>query len=64
MRDQDSLAKFAFPPGTDYPYPRDVVIGPDLTIAAIRSRFDAAELVPLVQRLLDEAEMHGSAVAP
>ena len=54
VRDEGSLSQIAFPPGVGYPYPRDVVVGPDLTIHSIRNSFDVAEMEALIQRLLRE----------
>jgi len=44
-----AVARFQFPPGVGYPFPRDVVIGKDLTVRAIKSSFDA-----LIEQLLAE----------
>lgn len=49
-----SLGAFAFPPGVGFPYPRDVVIGKDLTVRSIKSSFDVGELADLVDRLVAE----------
>ena len=49
-----TLGQLAFPPGVGYPYPRDVVIGKDLTVRAIKNSFDLAEMDTLVQQLLRE----------
>ena len=49
-----TVSQFAFPPGVGYPYPRDVVIGPDLTIHLIRNSFNVEEMQALVERLLAE----------
>ena len=55
MADQNyTKGSFAFPPGSGFPYPRDVVIGKDLTIRLIKSSFDVAEMDQLIQRLLNE----------
>lgn len=54
VRDEGSLQQLAFPPGVGYPYPRDVVIGPDLTIHLIRNSFNVEEMQALVERLLAE----------
>ena len=45
---------FAFPPGVGYPYPRDVVVGKDLTVHLIRNSFNIDEIDALVRRLLAE----------
>ncbi len=49
-----TLGEFSFPDGVGFPYPRDVVIGKDLTIHSIKNSFDADEMEALVIRLLDE----------
>ncbi len=49
-----TLRLFDFPPGVGYPYPRDVVIGKDLTVHLIRNSFNVDEVDALVQRLLRE----------
>ena len=49
-----TLSLLAFPQGVGYPYPRDVVIGKDLTVHAIRNSFDVVEMDALVERLLRE----------
>jgi hypothetical protein len=55
LQDETStLNKVAYPPGVGYPYPRDVVIGKDLTIRSIRNSFDVDEMDALVQQLLNE----------
>ena len=51
---RDTQRDFAYPPGSGYPYPRDVVIGKDLTIHSIRNSFNLPELRALVERLLAE----------
>jgi hypothetical protein len=50
----DTLSRFAYPPGVGYPYPRDVVIGKDMTIRSIKNSFNIEELDGLVQTLLAE----------
>ncbi len=47
---------FAFPPGVGYPYPRDVVIGKDLTVRSIKNSFNVAEMDGLIQQLLLEPD--------
>ncbi len=55
VRDErNSLSQLAFPPGVGFPYPRDVVIGKDGTIRAIRNSFNVEEMDALVQELLAE----------
>lgn len=49
-----SLGAIGFPPGVGFPYPRDVIVGKDLTIRAIRNSFDVDEVDALVQELLAE----------
>lgn len=49
-----TLSLLAFPPGVGYPYPRDVVIGKDLTVHSIKNSFDVAEMDALIQQLLRE----------
>ena len=43
---------FNYPPGSRYPYPRDVVIGPDLVVRSIRNSFNLHEMRELVRSLL------------
>jgi hypothetical protein len=52
--DVGSLWQFDFPSGVGYPYPRDVVVGKDLTVRAIRNSFSATEIEALVLKLLAE----------
>ncbi len=54
FEDRGSLNELAFPPGVGYPYPRDVVIGKDLTVRHIASSFSVQELQTLIERLLKE----------
>lgn len=49
-----TLNTLAFPAGVGYPYPRDVVIGKDLTVRSIKNSFNAAEMQTLVENLLAE----------
>jgi peroxiredoxin len=49
-----TLNSFAFPSGVSYPYPRDVIIGKDLTVRAIRNSFNVTAVDTLVQQLLKE----------
>lgn len=49
-----TLSEFDFPGGVGYPYPRDVVIGKDLTVRSIRNSFHAEEMTTLVEQLLTE----------
>lgn len=45
---------FHFPEGVDFPFPRDVVIGPDLRVRSIKNSFDADEMRDLIEQLLAE----------
>lgn len=51
---QGTRTSFNYPMGVGYPYPRDIVIGKDLTVRAIRNSFDVEEMTALVEALLDE----------
>jgi len=50
----NTLGKFDFPPGVNFPYPRDVVIGKDLVVRSIKNSFDVAEMDALVEQLVNE----------
>lgn len=54
LRDRGTLWRLAFPEGVGYPYPRDVIVGPDLTVRAIRNSYNAEEVNALIDRLLAE----------
>lgn len=54
VADEGTLSDFAFPPGVGYPYPRDIVIGKDLTIRSVKNSFDVAEMDAMVRALLEE----------
>lgn len=54
VSDQGSLYQLDFPIGVGYPYPRDVVVGKDLTIHAIKNSFDVEEMDALIGQLLAE----------
>ena len=54
VHSQGTLGQFAFPSGVGYPYPRDIVIGKDMTVRAIRNSFNPGELDTLVQQLIAE----------
>lgn len=54
LSDQGTLGQLSFPAGTGYPYPRDVIIGKDLTIHSIRNSFNVEEVNALIEQLLDE----------
>ena len=49
-----TLGQFTFPPGVQFPYPRDVVVDKNLTIRAIKNSFDADETRELIDQLLAE----------
>jgi hypothetical protein len=49
-----TLWDFSFPPGVGYPYPRDVVVGKDLTVRSIHASFNVDDMDALVQQLLAE----------
>ncbi len=49
-----SAWKLQFPPGTGYPYPRDVVIDKHGVIRSIKNSFSVVEMQQLVQELLAE----------
>lgn len=53
VADQGTKSLFAYPPGVGYPYPRDVVVGKDLTIHAIENSYDVDAMDTLIQQLLD-----------
>lgn len=55
VRDSGTISTFAFPAGVGYPYPKDVVIGPDLTIHSIRNSFNVDEMEALIDSLLPPA---------
>jgi hypothetical protein len=48
-----TLRRFAFPPGVGYPYPRDILVGPDLKVRAIRNSFDVGEIEALVDEMAE-----------
>ena len=54
VRDQSTRGLYAYPPGTNFPYPRDVVVGKDGTIRSIKNSFNAQEMRTLVEQLLAE----------
>jgi len=49
-----TLSSFAFPPGVNYPYPRDVIVDKNLKVRAIRNSFNVKEVEALVKKLLAE----------
>ncbi len=50
----NTLGDLAFPPGVGYPFPRDVVVGKDLRVRAIRNSFNVDQMSALVAALLQE----------
>lgn len=54
LADESTLYEFSFPNGVGYPYPRDVVIGKDLTVRSIKNSFSVDEMDGLIQVLLAE----------
>lgn len=52
--ERNTLGQFAFPPGVDFPYPKDVVVDQNLTIRSIKNSFDADEMQALIDELLAE----------
>lgn len=54
LQSQGTLGKFAYPPGTGYPFPKDVVIGKGLVVRSIKGSFNSEELVPLIESLVAE----------
>lgn len=59
LQDEGSFRELSFPPGVGYPYPRDVVIGADLTIRSIRNSFNITELDEQVRALIAERDAAG-----
>lgn len=56
VQDEGTRAQLAFPPGVGFPYPRDVVIGPDMTIRSIRNSYNVAEMDALIAGLIAERD--------
>ena len=54
VQDQGTISSLAYPPGTSYPYPRDVVVGRDLRVRSIRNSFNIDELTAEIEALLAE----------
>ena len=52
--DEGTLYLFDYPEGVGYPFPRDVIVGKDLTVRSIRNSFSVEEVDALVQQLLAE----------
>ncbi len=55
LQDTGSFSTLAFPAGVGFPYPRDVIIGKDLSIRSIRNSFNPEESDALIVELLAEA---------
>lgn len=53
---QNTAWDFEYPPGVGYPYPRDVIIGKDLTVRSIKGSFNIQETEALVEALLAEPD--------
>ncbi len=53
VRDEGTLGQLNYPPGVGFPYPRDVVVGPDLTLRAIKNSVDVDEMTALIDELLE-----------
>lgn len=49
-----TVSHFQYNDGVGYPYPRDVVIGPDLIIRSSENSFNADEMEALIQEILAE----------
>lgn len=49
-----TLSRFEFPPGVNYPYPRDVVIDKRGVVRSIKNSFDVNEMDALIEQLLAE----------
>jgi peroxiredoxin len=49
-----TLWDFDFPPGTGYPYPRDIVIDKNGVVRSIKNSFSVLEMQQLVESLLAE----------
>jgi len=54
LKDSGTLWQFDYPPGSGYPYPRDVIIDKNGVIRSIKSSFNVAEAEALVKQLLAE----------
>ena len=54
VADEGTVTEFVFPQGVGYPYPRDVIIGKDLTVRSISNSFNPAHTEQLIEQLLDE----------
>ncbi len=54
VADRGTRREFAFPAGVGYPYPRDIVVGKDLTVHSIKNSFDVDEMDALIEALLAE----------
>jgi len=51
---QSGWVSFNFPPGTGYPYPKDVVFDKKGVVRSIKSSFSTEEIKALVQKLMNE----------
>jgi len=54
LGDGGTTWKFAWPPGTGYPYPRDVVIDKKGVVRSIKTSFSTEQILQEVQALLKE----------
>ena len=52
--DNDTMWRFAYPPGANFPYPREVIIDKNLVIRSIESTFDVEEVQQVIDQLLSE----------
>jgi hypothetical protein len=61
-----TLNMFAFPPGVQYPYPRDVVIGKDLTVRSLKNYtaycvdVTSSTMIPVRKKLRNVTFCHSS----
>jgi hypothetical protein len=54
VNSNNTLYHFDFAPGVGFPYPRDVIVGKDLTVRSIKNSFDIEETKQLIDQLLAE----------
>ncbi len=54
VQSHNSLGNFDFAPGVGFPYPRDVIVGKDLTVRSIKNSFDIDEVKTMLDALLAE----------
>lgn len=52
VHDGGTYYSFGWAEGVGYPYPRDVVIGPDLRVLSVKNSFDIQETEALIQEHL------------